>query len=463
MKINQNIFKEMFNEFDNNLLKLWYMLAIDKECGGYYSNISYDWQIEEKQDKMIVTQARHIWLLSKAADIFEDDNYKQMAEHGFYFLKNYMWDSKFGGFYQIRSRDGSLSETENWFDEKRVYGNAFAIYGLAALYKTTQNSEVLDLAKETFYWIENNAYDPIDKGYFQFFTREGESFGENSKYKTTATDFKEAGLKDQNSSIHLLEAFTELYSIWPNQLLKERLTELLFLIRDIITTEEGYLTLFFTKDWNPISFKLSSKAEREDNYGLDHVSFGHDYETAFLMLEASHVLGIENDIKTLTICKKMLDHAIKFGWDDKNGGFFDEGYYFDGEEKCKIIKDTKTWWPQAEGLNALLLFGTIFSKKNNYNELFEKLWEYVKEYLLDDENKGWYWGSIEKEPFMKSEPKGSIWKAAYHDGRSLMNCLSMLADSNFEENIKQGFISKVVDTNKLIQHWQIIAEKNNLL
>jgi mannobiose 2-epimerase len=26
---------------------------------------------------------------------------------------------------------------------------------------------------------------------------------------------------------------------------------------------------------------------REKNYGLDHVSFGHDYETAFLMLEAS--------------------------------------------------------------------------------------------------------------------------------------------------------------------------------
>ena len=58
----------MFNEFDNNLLKKWYPLAIDKECGGYFSNISYDWQVEEKQDKMIVTQARHIWVLSKAAD-----------------------------------------------------------------------------------------------------------------------------------------------------------------------------------------------------------------------------------------------------------------------------------------------------------------------------------------------------------------------------------------------------------
>ncbi len=462
MVINRNIFNEMFDEFDSSLLKLWYPIVVDKEYGGYFSNISYNWQIEEKQDKMIVTQARHIWLLSKAADIFENENYKQIAEHGYNFLKNFMWDDKFGGFYQIRTRDGNLSESENWFDEKRVYGNAFAIYGLAALYKTTQNSEVLELAKETFYWIENNAYDPVNKGYFQFLTREGKPFGKYSEHKTTATDFKEAGFKDQNSSIHLLEAFTELYSAWPDPLLKERLTELLVLIRDTITTDQGFLTLFLTEDWNPISYKLASKKDRENNFGLDHVSFGHDYETAFLMLEASHVLGIDNDIRTLTTCKKMLDHAIKFGWDNINGGFFDEGYYFEGKEKCEIIKDTKTWWPQAEGLNVLLLFSTIFPQNTTYNVLFEKLWNYVKKYLLDSENKGWYWGSIEKEPYMNSEPKGSIWKVAYHDGRSLMNCLSMLANSNNQLRIPNGMKQKINETNILINHWRNIAISNQV-
>ena len=66
----------------------------------------------------------------------------------------------------------------------------------------------------------------------------------------------QTGYKDQNSSIHLLEAFTELYSVWPDPLVRENdLQEMLFLIRDTITNPKGYLTLFLTPDWKPISFR----------------------------------------------------------------------------------------------------------------------------------------------------------------------------------------------------------------
>jgi hypothetical protein len=51
------------------------------------------------------------------------------------------------------------------------------------------------------------------------------------------------------------------------------------------------------------------------------VSFGHDYETAFLMLEASHILNIADDYETLKTAKKMVDHALDNGWDEKDGGF----------------------------------------------------------------------------------------------------------------------------------------------
>src|SRR5690606_40790989 len=88
---------------------------------------------------------------------------------------------------------------------------------------------------------------------------------------------------------------------------------------------------------------------------LDHMAFGHDVETAFLMLEASHVLGLENDVQTHTVAKIMVDHALRNGWDDEVGGFYDEGYYFKGADSIRIIRDTKNWWAQAEGLNTLLL------------------------------------------------------------------------------------------------------------
>lgn len=97
--------------------------------------------------------------------------------------------------------------------------------------------------------------------------------------------------KDQSTSIHLLEAFTELYKLWPDKLVEKRLKEMLRLVRDSSATESGYLQLYFHQDWAPVSLKDSTEAIIEANYVIDHVSFGHDIETAFLILEASHALG----------------------------------------------------------------------------------------------------------------------------------------------------------------------------
>jgi len=88
------------------------------------------------------------------------------------------------------------------------------------------------------------------------------------------------------------------------------------------------------------------------------------------MLEASYALQSDNDLRTLTIAKKMLDHAMKYGWDEKVGGFYDGGYYFKGEDKCRIVKDTKNWWAQAEALNALLLFSKYFRRRLVITNIF---------------------------------------------------------------------------------------------
>ena len=459
----EKMLNELLFELNERLVKKWYPLSIDNEEGGYFTNISYDWKLLDQQEKMIVTQSRHMWLCSKAALFFDDDKIASYARHGFDFLRNKMWDSEYGGFFQIRDRSGKQSQAARWYDEKRAYGNAFGIYGLAALYQLTNDEKALRFAREVFTWIEEHAFDKTYGGYFQFLTREGIPFNAKSDYKTKASDANELGLKDQNSSIHLLEAYTELYHVWKDDTLKEKLHGLLKLIRDTITHPKGYLQLFFEEDWTPISFRDAPKEVRENNYGLDHVSFGHDYETAFLMLEASYALGLENDVKTLTTAKKMLDHAIANGWDNEYAGFYDEGYYFTEDGKCEIIKDSKTWWCQAEGLNALLLFSKIFPEEKRYFELFEKLWHYVKVYILDQEHGGWFWGGLEKQPFFKTAPKGSIWKASYHDGRALMNCIFMLADEHFslypiyESNEKFRAMNHHHD--EFVNHWKSTAEK----
>lgn len=439
-------------QLDENMLRKWYPLVVDKECGGYFTNLTCDWRLSPGQEKMIVSQARHLWTTSKAASFLSDGSpYEQYARHGLRFMKERMWDGTHGGFFQIRSREGGYSEYGGWGDEKRTYGNAFAIHGLASLYGLTGEPAALHLAREAFHWVEDHAYDPLYGGYFQFLTREGKPFDQTNGNATKAGDRLECGYKDQNSSIHLLEAYTELYRVWKNPVLMKQLTALLHLIRDTMVTEKGYLRLFFKRDWTPVSVEHTSGKPCTPGCALDHVSFGHDYETAFLLLEASHVLGTENDARTLLVAKRMLEHSIMNGWDQEHGGFFDGGHYADDSNRCTIVRNVKTWWAQAEALNTLLVFSHLFPDDKCYRELFQQQWEYIDTYLFDHRLGDWYEGGLDQEPHMSIGPKSHMWKCTYHTGRALMNCIALLGD---ETEVSPGARKRKRELQSLIAHWR---------
>lgn len=411
------------NSIRTEMLNKWYPAVVDLDYGGYLSTFTHDFKPTGQQDKMIVTQARHLWTSSKAyLDYPEEENFEAIARHGFYFLKDVMWDKTHGGFYQLVDRQGNVKNYQ-----KTAYGNAFAIYGLSAYYMAFKDTAALDLAREGFLWLEEHSHDPQFKGYFQHMNRDGSVEKRNRDTPSTS----DIGYKDQNSSIHLLEAFTELYQVWPDPLLRERLLEMLILIRDTISNEKGNLTLFLQPDWKPVSFSDSSKAAILKHKHLDHVSFGHDVETAYLLMEASHVAGLTDDTKTMVKAKLMVDQALKYGWDKNGGGLFDEGYYFKDTAGITIIKDTKNWWAQAEGLNTLLIMADLYPEdEQEYFKKFNTLWLYVDTFLIDHEYGEWYQGGLDKEPNQKKELKGHIWKAAYHQYRSLSNCVRRLRDRN---------------------------------
>ncbi len=416
------LLEELHTAAKDQLIDKWYPLVLDKEDGGFYSEVTHDFRIGEKHDKMIVTQARHLWTNAKTAQFYnEKQPFLDNAEHGFRFLKNVMWDPVEGGFYNLVTKQGEPILQKG--QEKTAYGNAFAIYALSEYYKASGNEEALELARNTFYWLEEKAHDKEFKGYFNILDGEGNPLQRTSEWPSTS----DVGYKDQNSSIHLLEAFTNLYKVWPDELLRERLEEMLVLIRDTITTQKGHMDLFFQPDWTSVSFKEQSREEIERHYYLDHVSFGHDVETAYLMLEASKALGLENDTLTLKKGKKMVDHSLKTGWDEETGGFYDGGYYFSGEDQITILNGKKNWWAQAEGLNTLLIMSKYFPEDElNYRGYFEKMWNYIKTYIMDSRYRGWYEWGIDVTPEAKDDLKGHIWKASYHDFRALNNVITEL-------------------------------------
>jgi mannobiose 2-epimerase len=231
-----------------------------------------------------------------------------------------------------------------------------------------------------------------------------------------------------------MEAFTQLYAVWPDPLVKKRLSEMIYLIRDKMTHENGYLQLFFANDFTPFSLRDSLPEVQQKRWHLDHVSYGHDIETAYLLMDASlklmdkepkdELLKKEHQ-KTLDMGKKMVDHGLKWGWDKKTAGVYDAGYYYKLNDSQGIIKDTKNWWAQSETLNTLWYFHQLYpNDPMNYRKLFVGQWDFIKKYLIDWENGDWYSSSLDKDPQAKFGRKSNIWKGNYHTIRTLINVMN---------------------------------------
>ena len=457
----ETIAREMAKVLGDEFAK-WYPASLDSAQGGFYSDFNYEWKLEGKQDKMIVTQARHVWATANAAMFYQKDNdLRDISAYGAKYLRITMWDSTYGGFYDLVDRAG-VPVQENGKIVKRAYGNAFAIYGLAAYCRTSGDTAMLSFAKTAFRWLDTHSYDPKYGGYFQFMSRDGTPMMDG--YDGVAP-------KDQNSMIHLLESFTELYKVWPDSVLGARLYSLLRIIRDTITTDKGHLTLFLQRDWTPVQRPQTRSSVNEREFEFDHVSWGHDVETAYLMREASEVLGLKNDTVTLRVGKNMVDHALMDGWDKDRGGIFDGGYYFDGDDHATVVRKTKEWWGQVEALNSFLLMSELFPNDTmQYYDKFCRQWEFCRRYLLDEEHGGWYWGGTDMVPGNKLSPKGSIWKCNYHTSRGLINCINRI---DHETLPKEGKRYDPVDPNAspearrilkylyLLQGKRIIAGQHN--
>lgn len=404
----------------NHQLGLWYPQFVDYEHGGFLSRAVYDWTPAGPQNKFIVTQARHTWTASKVAgERRGGSEYLGYARHGFRFLRDRMWDQQQGGFYSRVSRNGEVIAGEDGVIRKELYGNAFALYGLAAFYGASGDTAALNLAKRAFRWLDRGAHDGRYGGYFNSLTRKGEPY-------QPAGEGGAAYPKDYNSGIHILEALAELYQVWPDETVGDRLAETFRVVRDIFTTNKGYLHLYFTRELKPVTYRDSSRSLQEQHQTEDHITFGHDIETAFLLLEAAHALEYPED-SVLAVAKRMVDHTIEQAWDVETGGFFDRGYYFEGDEELTVTDSSKVWWAQAEALHSLLIMADRFpDDPHNYFEKFSRQWEYIRTYLIDREHGGWYEAGLDMDPDVAKAAKAHIWKGNYHTVRTLLRCRERL-------------------------------------
>ncbi len=157
-ELRESLSDEFKSQLLTHILDPWYPVSVDEEFGGFNTRFDYQWNADKQQPRMIVSQSRLIWTASVATEFVDDDErLLSAAEHGFHYLKNVMWDPEYGGFYNQVSRDGSVVQDQEGRAIKQAYGNAFAIYGLAAYAKATGDQDALELAVDTFQWLETHS------------------------------------------------------------------------------------------------------------------------------------------------------------------------------------------------------------------------------------------------------------------------------------------------------------------
>lgn len=387
-------YNEMQQELDA-ILSYWIQNTHDRVYGGFTGRIDEDNNICPDAPKGAVLNSRILWAFSSAYKISKVPEHLHLARIAFNHLNACFIDPIHGGVYWSVEANGRPLDTK-----KQIYALAFALYGCCAFYEASNNEAAKITAIEIYNQIEKHSYDNEHTGYLEAFTRDWQPLDD---LRLSAKDANEK--KTMNTHLHVLEAYTSLYRIWPGGKLKEQIKNLLNnFTGHIVNAATGHLDLFFDEMWN---------------MRPGPVSYGHDIEAAWLLPEAAEAiddLTWKKAIKNLSI---KISTAAAAGLDD-DGGLWYEYDPVDGH----FIKE-KHWWVQAEAmvgfLNAWQLTGDETDLKRSL-----QAWAYTRKNIKDHKHGEWFWGRNENGSVMKQQDKVGIWKCPYHNSRACIEIINRL-------------------------------------
>lgn len=381
-------------EFETELadiLTYWATHVPDQAHGGFYGQLNNDNQPNPLAPKGSVLNARILWTFAAAHTHAPRTGYLGVARRAYDYLVAHFLDADLGGVYWLVDHLGQPLDTK-----KQVYALAFSVYGLAEYYRASGDARALGHAQALYRTIEAHSFDSAQGGYFEAFTRDWQPLAD---LRLSAKDANEK--KTTNTHLHVLEAYTTLYQVWPDAGLRQQLRALLQnFIDHIIDLQTGHLTLFFDENWHPRP---------------DVISFGHDVEAAWLLLAAAEALDEPELLRTFRQLAGRLAAAAA------------EGLAPDGSLRYELAPGghwaaDRHWWVQAEAVvgfyNAYQLSGEA-----KYLAHSEAAWRFIQQHLLDRARGEWFWGVRPDYSLMPGEDKVGPWKCPYHNGRA---CLEML-------------------------------------
>ena len=388
--------KEMQDVLTGNILPFWIDKMVDHENGGFYGRIDGHGNLHADAEKGGILNARILWTFSAAYRVLGKSEYLEMATRAKDYIIAHFIDREYGGTYWSLDYKGNPKDTK-----KQFYAIGFMIYGLSEYVRATGDKEALDYAIQLFECIEEHSLDVIYNGYIEACTRE---WGEIADMRLSDLDANYP--KSQNTHLHIIEPYANLYRVWKDERLEKALRNMINIFTDkILNPETNHLDLFFEKDWTR---------------GAGHLeSYGHDIECSWLMHEAALVLGDAEVLKKVEEIVPLVAKASEKGL-NPDGSMIHEANLDTGH-----VDDDLHWWVQAE---AVVGFYNIYQHFGDESALDKSLqcWQYIKDNLIDYEGGEWYWSRRPDGTLNLDDDKAGFWKCPYHNGRMCLEIIERI-------------------------------------
>jgi mannobiose 2-epimerase len=367
---------------------------VDPNHGGFFGRMDGQGILHPDADKGVVLNARILWAFSASSrEAFPE--YAPAAERAFDYLLEKFRDPVHGGYFWMLDASGQPVNTR-----KQVYAQAFVIYGLSEYYRLNGDPKALEEAQAVFSLLEQLVYDPVQTGYFEAFSREWVLLED---LRLSAKDANEK--KTMNTHLHVLEAYANLYRVWPVPQLAGALRRLIDNFMDhILNPETQHLILFSDENW-----KSKSRI----------VSFGHDIEASWLLFEAASVLGESGVLAKVREVSQRIASTTWTQGRDADGSIFNE-IHEDGN-----LDREKVWWVQAEAMVGFL-YAWNQSGDARYRSAAEQCWQFIQKHLLDATHGEWYWSVDDHGKPNRTDDLAGPWKCPYHTSRACLEGMRLI-------------------------------------
>lgn len=381
---------------ENNILRFWLQNMQDEEQGGFYGRIDGGGALHKDAPKGAILNARILWSFSAAYRVLGKDEYLCAARRAKDYILEHFLDKEYGGVYWSVDCKGLPLDTK-----KQFYAIGFAIYGLSEYVRATGDKQALDCAIDLYHTLEEHALDPVNGGYIEALSR---SWGELGDVRLS--DLDQNYPKSQNTHLHIIEPYTNLYRVWRSAELEKSLRNIIdIFLEKILNRDTHHLDLFFNMDWT-----------REP---IQRESYGHDIECSWLMHEAALTLGDEVVLSRMEKVVKQVAKASEKGL-NPDGSMVHEANLTAG-----TVDDELHWWVQAE---AVVGFFNLWQHFGDETALAKSLhcWQYIKQNLVDYAAGEWYWSRYKDGTINHKDDKAGFWKCPYHNSRMCLEILERL-------------------------------------